>query len=189
MPLAPLTNLTNSRNFYSGRLSSIAIDPSDLNHWLIGAGNGGVWESRDAGTNWIPLSDAWPTLSIGAIAFAPSDAKTIYVGTGEPDPGSGGGFGQTGVGIFKSIDGGRSWNILAAEKFARATVKRIRIHPSNPNLLVAGTSRGGYGRDSQEGVPLSPPFGVLKSMDGGATWSRTLNGQITALEIDPNNFN
>ena len=67
----------------NGRVASIAIDPSDRNHWLIGVGNGGVWETRDSGTSFVPLSDSWPTLVIGAVAFAPSDPKTIYVATGE----------------------------------------------------------------------------------------------------------
>jgi uncharacterized protein (TIGR03437 family) len=174
---------------YSGRVASIGIDPGDINHWLIGVGNGGVWETHDAGANFAPLSDAWPTMSIGAVAFAPSKPAIIYVGTGEPDPGAGGGFGQTGLGIMKSTDGGKTWSLLAASSFARATVKRIRINPTNPNIVLAGTSRGGFGRDSQEGAPSPPPFGILQSSDGGSTWTRTLNGQATALEVDPTNFN
>src|SRR5262245_30754897 len=67
----------------NGRIASIAVDPADPSHWLLGVGNGGVWETRDGGGNWLPLSDGWPTLATGAIAFAPSDPKTIYVGTGE----------------------------------------------------------------------------------------------------------
>ncbi|HJZ96315.1 MAG TPA: hypothetical protein VKE70_07395, partial [Candidatus Solibacter sp.] len=188
-PLAYVQAPSNPANFNSGRISSIAVDPDDANHWLIGAGNGGVWETRDAGANWVPLSDAWPTLSIGAVAFAPGNSSIIYVGTGEPDAGAGGGFGQTGLGIMKSADGGRTWNLLAPSSFARATVKRIRVHPTDPNIVLAGTSRGGSGRDSQEGAPSPPPFGISKSSDGGMSWTRTLNGQVTALEIDPANFN
>jgi len=174
---------------FSGRVASIAVDPTDISHWLVGFGNGGVWETHDAGVSFAQLSDAWPTLSIGAVALASSNPAIIYVGTGEPDPGAGGGFGQTGLGIMRSTDGGKTWNLLAASIFARATVKRIRVHPANPNILLAGTSRGGFGRDSQEGAPSSPPFGVLRSTDGGSTWTRTLNGQVTALEVDAANFN
>src|SRR5262249_50723536 len=58
-----------------GRVASVAIDPADLNHWLIGVGNGGVWQTRDGGNSFVPLSDSWPTLVIGAVAFAPSDPK------------------------------------------------------------------------------------------------------------------
>jgi hypothetical protein len=121
------------------------------------------------------------------VAFAPSNPKTIYVGTGEPD--APGGFTHVGLGIMKSTDGGQTWNLLAASSFARGSIKRVRVHPTNPNLVVATVSRGGFGRDSQEGAPNPPLFGVLKSIDGGATWTRTLGGQATALEIDPTNFN
>jgi photosystem II stability/assembly factor-like uncharacterized protein len=62
------------------------------------------------------------------------------------------------------------------------------VHPTNADIVEAITSRGGFGRDSQEAAPSPPPFGVLKSSDGGATWTRTLAGQATALEIDPTNF-
>src|SRR5438105_5138376 len=63
----------------SGRVSSIAVDPRDRLHWLIGVGNGGVWETRDGGTTWAPLTDDAPTLAVGAVAFAPSDSNIIYV--------------------------------------------------------------------------------------------------------------
>jgi hypothetical protein len=66
---------------------------------------------KPATTNWTPLSDSWPTLAIGAIAFAPSDNRTIYVATGEAVLSA---FVTTGVGIMKSTDGGSSWNLLAA---------------------------------------------------------------------------
>src|SRR5262245_30518384 len=69
----------------NGRVQGIAVDPSNQNHWLVGVGNGGVWETRNAGASFVPLSDDWPTLTIGAVAFAPSDPLTVYVGTGEDD--------------------------------------------------------------------------------------------------------
>src|SRR5215471_4027389 len=170
----------------NGRVASIAIDPSDRNHWLIGVGNGGVWETRDSGASFVPLSDSWPTLVIGAVAFAPSDPKIIYVGTGEATlPG----VTKGGLGLMKSTDGGKTWTLMAASTFARASVRRIRVHPTNPNIVLATVSRGGFGRDANEGMPSSSPFGVVRSIDGGVTWTRTLAGQATALEIDPTNFN
>src|SRR5215813_353002 len=149
-----------------GRIASIAVDPSDESHWLAGAGNGGVWETRDAGTNWLPLSDAWPTLAIGAVTFAPSDPKIIYVGTGEPDST---GFEHAGLGLMKSTDGGKTWTLLAASSFAGGSVKRIRVHPANPNILTAATVRGGAGRDSLLRTPSPAPLGILRSTDGGLT--------------------
>ena len=190
-PLTHVLDSTNLLNFNSGRVAAIAVNPFDPNHWLIGAGNGGVWESRDLGLSWVRLTDEAPTLAIGAIAFAPSDPDIIYVGTGEA---ASVGFAKAGLGMLKSIDGGATWDLLGALSLARASVKRVRVDPANPDVVLALASRGGIGRDSQEGAPPAmagtepPPFGVFKSTDGGSTWVRTLGGQGTALEIDGTNF-
>jgi photosystem II stability/assembly factor-like uncharacterized protein len=170
---------------HAGRVSSLAVDPQNANRWLAGLGNGGVWESRDAGTSWTPLSDGWPSLVIGAIAFAPSAANVIYVATGEA---ASVGFAKGGIGIIKSIDGGSTWSIVGASSFARTSVRRLHVHPGNPDVVVAASSRGGFGRDAQETRPPSS-IGVLRSADGGVSWLRTLAGHATALEIDRSNFN
>ena len=185
-PLSYAHNPADPRNFNSGRVATIAVDPSNAYHWLIGVGNGGVWESMDGGTSWLPIADSAPTLAIGSIAFAPSNPRIIYVGTGES---AGVGFTRTGVGVLKSTDSGRTWAVLGAANFARAAVRRMRVHPTNANVAIAATTRAGFGRDSLENVPASPLFGIQKSVDGGVTWTRTLTGQATALEIDPTEFN
>lgn len=182
-PLIPASSLTN---FNAGRVASLAVDPQNTNRWLAGFGNGGVWDSRDAGASWTPLSDGWPSLAIGAIAFAPSAANVIYVATGEA---ASVGFAKAGIGIIKSIDGGSTWSIVGASSFARTSVRRLHVHQSNPDIVVAASARGGFGRDSHESLPASPPFGVLRSTDGGVSWLRTLAGHATALEVDRSNFN
>src|SRR5262245_15574654 len=70
----------NYNTYHSGRVSSIAVDPRDASRWLVGVGNGGVWETRDGGTSFNPITDEAPTLATGAIAFAPGNPDTIYVG-------------------------------------------------------------------------------------------------------------
>jgi photosystem II stability/assembly factor-like uncharacterized protein len=181
-----IRNVTGT-TFNTGRVASIAVDPSNASHWLSGVGNGGVWETRDAGATWGPIADDAPTLAIGAVAFAPSDPNVIYAGTGESEGGAG--FAHTGMGILKSIDAGRNWTLLAFTTFNRAAIKRIQVHPTNPDIVMAITSRAGFGRDAQEGAPSPPPFGVWKSIDGGNAWVLKLGGQMTALEVDPSNFN
>ena len=171
---------------FSGRISSIAVDPTDLNHWLLGVGFGGVWETRDAGASWTPLTDGAPTLATGDIAFDPTNPQTIYVGTGEAASIT---LGIGGVGILKSTDGGQTWAIMGAASFARGAVKRLRVNPANPRELVAASTRGAFGRQLQSFPPSPPPYGVLRSSDAGQTWVRALAGQATALEIDPANFN
>ena len=102
-PLSYAHNPADPVNFNSGRVAAIAVDPSNAYHWLIGVGNGGVWESMDGGTSWLPIADSAPTLAIGSIAFAPSNPRVIYVGTGES---AGVGFTRTGVGVLE-VDGWR----------------------------------------------------------------------------------
>jgi hypothetical protein len=185
-PLSYIHNPADPANWNSGRVATIAIDPRNANHWLIGAGNGGVWESVDGGTSWLPIADSAPTLATGAVAFAPSDSQIIYVGTGES---AGVEFVKTGMGVLKSTDGGRTWVVIGTSSFARASVRRLRVHPTDANVVVAATTRGGFGRDSEESPPSPPPFGIHKSTDGGVSWIRTLTGQATALETDATNFN
>jgi photosystem II stability/assembly factor-like uncharacterized protein len=171
---------------FSGRIGSIAVDPTDLSHWLLGVGNGGVWETRDAGGTWIPLTNAAPTQATGDVTFDPTNPQTIYVGTGEAH---GGGMAMGGVGILKSTDAGETWTVLGASSFGRGSVKRLRVNPAKPSELIAASTRGGFGRQAED-LPLLPPlYGVLKSSDAGQTWVRSLAGQATALEIDPANFN
>lgn len=188
---SPLVNFLRPSAYISGRIASIAVDPTDASHWLLGVGNGGVWDSRDAGGNWLPLTDAAPTLATGDVAFDPTDPQTIYVGTGEA---RGGGMTKLGVGILKSTDGGQTWAVVGAASFAKGAVKRLRVNPANPSELAAASSRGGFGRNAEDfsassPPPYEPPYGILKSTDAGETWVRTLAGQATALEIDARSFN
>lgn len=169
----------------TGRVTAVAADPSDSTHWLAGAATGGVWESHDSGLNWTSRTDAQPTLATGAIAFAPSNTKIVYAGTGEV------GFALdafAGLGLLKSVDGGTTWTLIQTPSMVRASVAAIRVHPSDPNTLVAATTRGRSGRYG-EPVPSPPEYGVLRSTNGGTTWTLTLSGEVTALDVDPANFN
>ena len=166
----------------SGRIAAIAVDPFDPTHWFIGGAQGGVWETHDTGASWIPLTDAQASLAMGAIALAPSDPNIIYAGTGEANGGTYGG-----LGLLKSNDGGLTWQLLGTNVFAKNTVSDIKVHPTNPNLLLAATSTGVFGRGDDS--PPSPPItGIYKSTDGGVTWSRRLASIVSDLEVDPSNF-
>jgi photosystem II stability/assembly factor-like uncharacterized protein len=169
----------------SARVASIAVDPASPSHWLIGVGNGGVWETRNAGQTWTPMADDAPTLATGAVAFAPSDPNIIYIGTGEAINVV---FGHTGVGILKSTDAGRTLTLLGTSAFNRSSLKRLRVHPTNPNIVMAASARGGDGRSATSDHARAPS-GIWKSTDGGVTWVRKLGGEATALEIAPADFN
>jgi photosystem II stability/assembly factor-like uncharacterized protein len=171
----------------SGRIGSIAVDPTNARHWLVGVSNGGLWETRDGGGSWAALTDSAPTLAMGAVTFDPTNPATIYAGTG--DANGGGGMFKGGLGILKSTDGGVTWSVVGAKSFARGSVKRLRVNPANPGELAAASTRGGFGRQLEDFPPQPPPYGILISTDSGETWTRTLAGQATALEIDSANFN
>lgn len=127
----------------SGRVTAIAVDPGDLNHWLIGGAQGGVWETENAGKSWKPKTDAQASLAMGAIAFAPNDTQIVYAGTGEAHF-SADSYG--GAGLLKSIDGGTNWELLAANYFKHNAFSAIRVHPTNPKVLVAATTTAVAGR-------------------------------------------
>ena len=169
----------------SGRVGAVAIDPTDASHWLIGAAQGGVWETRDTGATWTPRTDAQASLAMGAIAFAPSDPRTIYAGSGEAVFT---GSAYAGRGLLKSTDGGASWQLLATATFAGAAVSDIKVNPSNPSILVASITYGRAGRGG-EFPPTIPSRGIFKSTDGGMRWLRKQAGDATDLEVDPTNFN
>jgi hypothetical protein len=168
----------------SGRVAAIAVDPANSGHWMIGAAQGGVWETLDSGASWAPKTDAQASLAMGAIAFAPSNTNIIYAGTGEANF-AGDSYG--GKGPLRSIDGGATWQLLATSTFTHTGFSDIKVAPTDPNTVVVATTRGFAGRVS--GFPPLSPRGILKSTDGGLTWSLKLSGEATALEVDPANFN
>lgn len=187
MPISVIGALKDPRNFNTGRITALAVDPVDSKRWFAGAATGGIWETTDSGLTWTNKSDALPSMAIGALAFAPSDPRVMYAGTGE------GNFSRdayAGVGILKSVDGGGTWALVNNTTVANVGIGEIRVYPNDPGVLLAITIRANTGRFS-DAVPVSltPSLGVLKSTDGGVTWIRTLIGEATDLEIDPGNFN
>src|ERR1700732_814104 len=93
--------------YRGGRALAVAGIAGDANTFYFGAVAGGVWKTTDAGATWMPLTDGTPISSVGAIALAPSDPNIIYVGTGEAAPRGDMTYGD---GVYKSLDGGKSWS-------------------------------------------------------------------------------
>src|ERR1035437_9349827 len=116
--------------FRGGRTVGAAGIPTQPNVFYIGVNNGGVWKTDDFGRTWKPIFDDQPTGSIGAVAVAPSDPNTIYVGSGEglqrPDL-------STGDGMYKSTDGGKTWRHLGLRDAQQ--IPAILVDPRNPNRL------------------------------------------------------
>jgi photosystem II stability/assembly factor-like uncharacterized protein len=149
--------------------------------YYFGATGGGVWKTTDGGLSWTPVSDkAFRTSSVGAIAIAPSNPDVVYAGMGETE--LRGNIIQ-GDGIYRTADGGKTWASLGLEK--TQAIARIRVHPSNPDLVYVAALGNPYGPN--------PERGVFRSKDGGKSWERVLyrderTGAVD-LAMDPNDPN
>lgn len=152
--------------------------PSQPNVFFIGVNNGGVWKSDDYGRTWKPIFDSAPTGSVGDIAVSPSHTNVIYIGSGEglhrPDLG-------VGDGIFKSIDGGKSWSHIGLDDVQQ--VGRLIVHPTNPDIVIVAGLGHPYGANEMRGV--------FRTKDGGKTWEKVLyinhNTGAIQVEFDPTN--
>ena len=161
----------------SGRITCIDGVAGDRNALWVGSAGGGVWRSRDNGTTWSAVFDG-QTMSIGAIRVAPSDPRTVYVGTGESWTRNSVGYGD---GMWRTRDGGDSWQHIGLERTER--IARILVHPQHPDTVVVA-ALGPLFADSDQ-------RGVYRSTDGGATWTRTLYVDARTgaadLSLDPQN--
>lgn len=123
----------------SGRILSVATDPTVPGSAIVGSAGGGAWKTTDFGQNWTALTDTIPNLSIGAVGIAPSSPSVVYLGTGEAGPN---GDRIPGIGILSSNDGGLTWTLPPS--VLAAGFHRITVHPTNPQELVVGASTGAY---------------------------------------------
>lgn len=147
--------------FRGGRVLTVAGIPGDARHFYFGAVDGGVWATADAGRTWQPIFDSEPVGSIGALALAPSDPKTIYVGSGEADMRSDIAHGN---GMYKTVDGGRHWSHIGLDDSYQ--ISQVLVDPRNPNVVFVAALGHAYGPNAERGV--------FRSTDGGAHWSKVL---------------
>jgi hypothetical protein len=152
-----------SRPGVAGRISSVAVDPGNAAHLLIGAASGGVWETRDGGTSWSPRTDGQGTLATGAVAFTPSNPNIAYAGTGEGDF-----YSALGVGLLRSTDGGTTWAMHATAPFVGRGFYDLVVDPLNGSHLLAATTAQ-----------------LAESLDGGATWTVRRGQRTWDLSMHP----
>lgn len=147
--------------FRGGRVLTVAGIPGDNRHFYFGSVDGGVWATADAGRTWQPIFDGEKVGSIGALALAPSDPKTIYVGSGEADMRSDIAHGN---GMYKSTDAGAHWKHIGLEDSRQ--IASVLVDPRNPNVVFVAALGHAYGPNAERGV--------FRSSDGGAHWSKVL---------------
>jgi len=164
----------------SGRITSIDALHSDPDLVYVGTATGGVWKSENGGHTWDPIFDGQALLGIGAVAVFQENPDIVWVGTGEGNPRNSAGVG---AGLFKSLDGGRTWNSLGLEGSER--IHRIVLHPQDPETAWVG-AMGPAWSDGDE-------RGVFRTTDGGETWERVLwvdeRTGVSDLVMDPTNPN
>lgn len=164
---------------WGGRVSRAAGVPGDPNIFYFGAAASGVWKSVDGGANWKSVFDDQPISSIGSIAIAPSDPNVIYVGSGEANIRGNVGAGN---GIYKSVDGGKSWNHVWKQE---GQIGTMVVHPTNPDIAFAAVLGHAFGPN--------PERGVYRTEDGGKTWQQVLKKDndtgASDVALDPSNPN
>ncbi len=164
--------------FRGGRTVGVAGIAEQPGTFYIGVNNGGVWKTGDYGRTWDPIFDDQPTGSIGAVAIAPSQPDTVYVGSGEglqrPDL-------SVGDGMYKSTDAGKTWRHLGLRDGQQ--IPQIIVDPRNPNRLFVAVLGHPYGPNAERGI--------FRSTDGGASFQKVLykddrTGGVD-LAFDPRN--
>ena len=176
-PLVYVDDPTSPEFFNSGRVAAIAADPGDARHWLVGAGNGGVWETRDAGQSFTAIADDAPTLvgwSTG-LCRERTERRLRWDRRGRRRRDSPMSVSEFSNQVMAAGPGRSS----ARVSFARAAMKRVRGRSHDADVVFAASARGGYGRDTARGRAVPPASAFSNPQDGGATWTRTLAGQAT----------
>lgn len=162
----------------SGRIADIAVHPKDQSTWYVGVGSGGVWKTTNAGTTWDPIFEKEGSYSIGCVTIDPNNPEIVWVGTGENVGGRHVGYGD---GVYRSLDGGGSWENMGLALSEHIGV--IRIDPRDSNVIYVAC----------QGPLWSPggDRGLFKSTDGGAAWENILGGGeytgVNEVVMDPRN--
>ncbi len=159
----------------------IAVDPVAADTIYIAAATGGVWKSKDKGSHFSAIWPATNPQSMGALAISPNG--TLFAGTGEANPG-GGSITYGGSGIYRSSDGGKTWQLVGLTN--SGAIGRIAIDPTNPQRIFAAVAGQLYNHGGERGV--------YESTDGGSNWTQVLAGDndttgAVDLAIDPTNPN
>ncbi|MBN2345182.1 MAG: hypothetical protein JXO51_02250 [Candidatus Aminicenantes bacterium] len=161
-----------------GRCVDVDVSGGSRRVIYVATATGGLWKTDNTGITWTPLIDDLPSLSVGDIAVSESHPDIIYLGSGEANH-----FRASiaGSGVYKSVDAGKTWQHLGL--VATQTIGRIRIHPSDPDIVYVAATGHEW--------TCNPDRGVYKTIDGGRTWKKVfhINEKVGAIDLvmDPQN--
>ena len=139
----------------AGRMTALAPHPTQDGTVLAGAASGGVWKTTDHGADWRPLTDGLTDLSVGALAYAPSNPEVVYLGSGEAGLGS---YFVPGIGLLRSSDGGETWFLPRPDEVVAEQFYALSVDPRDEDRVLAATEKG-----------------LLATTDGGVTWDLRLS--------------
>lgn len=161
-----------------GRIADIAVNPQEKSTWYVAVGSGGLWKTTNSGTTWTPVFDAQSSYSIGTVALDPNNPEVVWVGTGENVSGRHVGWGD---GVYKSMDGGKTWQNMGLKNSEH--IGRILIDPRDSDVVYVAAEGPLWSSGGQRGL--------YKTSDGGKTWNLALeideDTGITDAEFDPSN--
>jgi photosystem II stability/assembly factor-like uncharacterized protein len=161
-----------------GRIADIAVNPLDPNTWYVAVGSGGLWKTVNRGTTWDPVFDGQASYSIGCVTLDPQNPEVVWVGTGENVSGRHVGWGD---GVYRSPDGGRSWENLGLK--ASEHIGRILVDPRDSDVIFVAAEGPLWASGGDRGL--------YRSANGGATWDLVLeidpDTGVTDVEFDPSN--
>ena len=204
-PLGPAPIPISATTSNSGRVSAIAVHPTNPDILYVGTAQGGLYRSVNGGTTWTPLMDGALTLAIGAVAISPSDPTTIFVGTGESTLCGSGCF--IGVGLYRITNADSNpvvspilnKDATGADVFTGRAVSEIIVHPTDPNILFTATTSGVAGIGASTTGLALPNAGIYRTTNAMSADPRftklTIQGtlgvsrSVTDLAIEPGNPN
>jgi photosystem II stability/assembly factor-like uncharacterized protein len=163
---------------FRGGWSTMAVGvPSEPNTFYFGGADGGIWKTQDAGLTWKPQFQHGDSLSIGALAVAPSNPNILYIGTGQPEQSR---YDTVdGAGVFRSDDSGKTWRLLGLSDTRH--IGRIWVDPRDADVVVVAALGHIFGPNEERGV--------FRSEDGGKHWKKVLfvddNTGAIDLAADP----
>jgi hypothetical protein len=177
-PLAGIELRSIGPAFMSGRIADIAINPENESQWFVAVGSGGVWKTNNNGVTWDPVFDGEESYSIGCVTIDPSNPSIVWVGTGENVGGRHVGYGD---GVYRSLDGGGSWENLGLKESQH--ISKIVVHPDNSDVVWVAAQGPLWSKGGERGLYMTT--------DGGANWTKTLGDDewvgVTDIVIDPRN--